>query len=116
MNSFSWRLAVGFKPFLSNDCSVLPMSFKYVSNTSKFNTCLEKAFMFKMLTDSEKSIVIDAMKEKCYQKDDYVIKQGDDGDELFLVESGLLKCYKKFSKGAEDTYLLDYKHGMAFGE
>ena len=72
--------------------------------------------MFKMLEESEKKIVIDAMEEKKYKKGDYVIKQGEDGDVLYLVESGLLKCYKKFSADAEDTFLLDYKPGMAFGE
>ena len=82
----------------------------------KIRAKLDDAFMFKMLEESEKKIVIDAMEEMNYKKGDYVIKQGEDGDVLYLVESGLLKCYKKFSPEAEDTFLLDYKPGMAFGE
>lgn len=82
----------------------------------KIRAKLEKAFMFKMLEESEKKIVIDAMEEKRFVKGDYVIKQGEDGDVLFLVDTGLLKCYKRFPGKDEDTYLLDYTPGMAFGE
>lgn len=50
------------------------------------------------------------------RKGDYVIKQGDDGDVLFLIDSGELKCYKRFAGKSEDTYLKTYKPGEAFGE
>ena len=47
---------------------------------------LSQAFMFKMLDESDKKIVVDAMEEKRYRKGDIVIKQGNDGDVLYLVE------------------------------
>lgn len=72
--------------------------------------------MFKMLEDDEKNIVIGAMEENKYNKGDYVIKQGDDGDVLYLVDTGSLNCYKRFSGNEEDTFLLTYHPGMAFGE
>ena len=77
---------------------------------------LSKSFMFRMLEDNEKAIVIDAMEEKRYKKGDYVIKQGDDGAELYLVDSGTLNCYKLLTGNTEDTFLVTYKTGMAFGE
>ena len=43
-----------------------------------------------------------------------VINQGENGNELFVVGSGLLKCYKVI-KG-ENKYLKDYHPGEAFGE
>ena len=46
--------------------------------------------MFAMLEDNERNIVIDAMEERKFQAGDYVIKQGDDGAELFVVDTGEL--------------------------
>lgn len=37
------------------------------------------------------------MEIKEYKKDDYVIKQGDNGSELYLVISGELDCKKIFN-------------------
>jgi len=44
--------------------------------------------MFKMLEESDKKIVVDAMEEKRFKKGDIVIKQGNDGDVLYLIETG----------------------------
>ena len=70
--------------------------------------------MFKLLEEKEKKIVIDVMEEKRYKKDDFVIKQGDDGDVLYLIDEGELECTKMIS--GEKKFLLNYSPGMAFGE
>lgn len=77
---------------------------------------LNKNFLFKSLDPDNKNIVIDAMDEKKFSKGSHVIKQGEDGDVLYLVDSGLLKCYKRFPGKDADTFLLNYKPGDAFGE
>jgi cAMP-dependent protein kinase regulator len=77
---------------------------------------LEKAFMFSALDDKEKTIVIDAMIEKKFKPDEYVIKQGEYGDHLYVVDSGALDCYKKFKPTENDTYLKTYQPGESFGE
>lgn len=56
------------------------------------------------------------MDEKRYRAGEYVIKQGEDGSELFVVESGTLSCSKLFSGKAEPTFLKKYEAGEAFGE
>lgn len=58
------------------------------------------------------------MKEHTFAKDDVVIKQGDDGEVLYCVDTGVLKCYRKMDKDAEypGTFLKDYQPGEAFGE
>ena len=56
------------------------------------------------------------MEEVKFKSGDYVIKQGDDGETQFVVDEGKLDCFKKFSVGAEDTYLKTYVPGEAFGE
>lgn len=67
------------------------------------------SFIFKMLDERDKKIVIDAMEERRFQKGEHVIKEGDDGDELFLVDEGTLNCYKVMPDTKESKYLLTYK-------
>lgn len=77
---------------------------------------LSKSFMFAMLEDNERNIVIDAMEERKFQAGDYVIKQGDDGAELFVVDTGELQCEKLFPGDQTPRKLKVYQSGEAFGE
>jgi cAMP-dependent protein kinase regulator len=52
--------------------------------------------MFSALDTKERAIVIDAMKEWKFNGGDTVIKEKDDGNELYVVETGELDCYKTF--------------------
>jgi len=79
-------------------------------------TRLGEVFMFSALDHKEKSIVLDAMEEFKFTAGDSVIKQGEDGDVLYVVDSGKLDCYRRPSKDAEDAYLKTYMPGEAFGE
>jgi len=73
--------------------------------------------MFAALDEKEKEIVINAMEEKAYKEGDVVIKQGDDGDVLYVVDTGNLKCSRKMNPtDEEDTFLRNYEPGEAFGE
>lgn len=57
---------------------------------------MEKSFLFRILEDNEKETVLLAFEEKRYQNGDQVIKQGDEGDVLYLIESGYYECFKQF--------------------
>lgn len=54
--------------------------------------------MFSVLNEEELNIVIGAMEECRFKSGDWVIKQGEAGDILYVVEEGTLDCFKKFSK------------------
>lgn len=45
-----------------------------------------------------------------------MIKQGADGDNLYVVDSGQLDCFKTFKKGEEPKFLKTYQPGESFGE
>ena len=47
---------------------------------------------------------------------DTVIQQGEEGDNLYVVDSGELDCYKTFKGNDHDTHLKVYQPGEAFGE
>ena len=66
------------------------------------------------LEDHDLQVVIDAMDECTVQPGDFVIKEGDNGDVLYIVESGDLKCTKVI--GGEEKFLKSYKAGDVFGE
>lgn len=77
--------------------------------------CMQ-SFIFNSLEDQELTTVIDAFEEKRYKPGDYVIKQGDEGDVIYLVDTGELDCEKIFKAGDPPTYLKTYKPGESFGE
>ena len=52
--------------------------------------------MFSSLEKSELEVVIDAMDQRHVTKDQRVISQGDSGHELYVVEEGILGCWKTF--------------------
>jgi cAMP-dependent protein kinase regulator len=74
------------------------------------------SFLFNNFDDVEISTIVDALEEKHYKKDDYIIKQGDSGDYVYIIEKGELICEKVFNKGDPPTYLKTYKEGELFGE
>ena len=83
---------------------------------TKIKDILVKNFMFNSLEPKNQEIVIMAMKVINSKVGDTVIKQGDDGDELFIVGSGKLRCCKLFDGNTEETFLKTYEAGEVFGE
>jgi cAMP-dependent protein kinase regulator len=52
--------------------------------------------MFSALDEQEMEVVIDAMDEKKVKATQEVIKEGESGNELYVVEDGVLDCFKQF--------------------
>lgn len=82
----------------------------------RIRTRLSQAFMFSALDENEQTVVIDAMEEQTVQPEEYVIKQGENGNHLYVVDSGKLACTKFFSGNTEATFLKNYEPGDSFGE
>ena len=77
--------------------------------------CMQ-SFIFNSLEDKELKTVIDSFEEKNYKAGENVITQGEEGDVLYLVDSGELDCEKVFKAGDPPTYLKTYHAGESFGE
>jgi len=61
------------------------------------------------------------MEEVYFKKDHTVVKQGEDGDVLYLVEKGRLDCFKSYNTdthrgGQHQIFLKTYGPGEVFGE
>lgn len=72
--------------------------------------------MFTALDPQEFKIVVDAIEEVTGKSGDVIIKEGDQGDCMYVLESGNLDCTKLFSGNTEPTFLKEYVPGEGFGE
>jgi len=77
---------------------------------------LSQAFMFSALDSNEQEVVINAMEEQTFKPEEYVIRQGESGNHLYVVDSGKLACSKQFAGKPEPTFLKNYEPGESFGE
>lgn len=74
------------------------------------------SFMFEMISEVEKMIVINCMQEVIVEPKQMVIQEGDEGDCLYVVGSGTLQCTKKIAESSAPTFLKTYQPGEVFGE
>ena len=103
----SWNKKEDFKP---------TVVAKTDETKEKIRARLSKSFLFNSLDEKDFEIVIDAMTEVKLKPGEVVIKEGDDGDYLYVVEVGKLQCSKIFPGNTEPTNLIVYEPGGAFGE
>ena len=75
---------------------------------------IRNSILFQNLDWKDEELLIKAMGEIEFSSGDSVIKEGEAGEELFVVESGEYDCFKMID--GKETYLKSYKHGEAFGE
>jgi len=73
---------------------VAPVICKTDEQKDRLKSCLCKSFLFSSLDSNDLGIIIGAMKEIEVEAGKRVITQGDDGDFLFVIESGTLDCIK----------------------
>lgn len=50
--------------------------------------------LFKALDEKQHEIVLDAIFPKEFEPGEIIIKQGDDGDNFYILESGVCEVYK----------------------
>lgn len=77
---------------------------------------LNQNFMFSRLEETEKQKVVLAMVEKKAATGETVIREGDEGKELFIVDEGSLDCTKLNKESGQEVFLKTYYPGEAFGE
>lgn len=63
----------------------MPKDYKTMASLSK---AIEKNVLFTHLDDGERSEIFDAMFPVVHQKDEVIIKQGDEGDNFYIIDGG----------------------------
>ena len=71
--------------------------------------------LFKHLTPTEITNIAEKMKRRRYAKDEIIIREGDPGEEFFLIGQGSVDVRKRMS-GTVDTHLTFLNEGNFFGE
>ncbi len=72
--------------------------------------------MFGALDDKEFDIVVDSIEEVKVAPGQVLIKEGDEGDCMYVVEQGTFACTKVFKGQTQPTHIKDYHPGEGFGE
>ena len=82
----------------------------------KYELFLEKVQVFSTMEPYERSKLADAFKEQSYSAGAYIIKEGEPGNDLFLLQEGEAIATKTLEAGKEPTQVMEYKYGDYFGE
>jgi cAMP-dependent protein kinase regulator len=91
-----------------------PKHPKSEEQRGRIKTVLSKNFMFKGMGDKELAIILDAVEEVIIPESEIIIKKGDDGDFMFVIESGSLECM--IDKDGAEVVVKVVEIGDAFGE
>ena len=70
--------------------------------------------LFKLLTPSELQLVCEAVVEKKFQRGDNVFEENQEGDTMYLINSGTIKITKRM--GDKDVEVITLYAGDFFGE
>ncbi|KZW04443.1 camp-dependent protein kinase regulatory subunit [Exidia glandulosa HHB12029] len=73
--------------------TVIPFEPKTPEQTARIKAAITNNFIFRELNEEQELRVIGAMSETRVAPNEVVIKQGDDGDYFYVVESGLFYVY-----------------------
>ncbi len=72
--------------------------------------------MFEALSPIHKDLIFKVMKLRDVKAGEAVIKEGEQGDDMYLVDSGHFLVYKKDENGLEQQIFAYTEEGAAFGE
>lgn len=100
-----WNQKKEFKP---------PSYPKSDEQRKRLVSCLKNSFMFQALSEKDFEVTVGAMEEVTAAAGDVMIKQGDDGDFLYVIEEGALECTKPID--GVDTVVKTCEPGDVFGE
>jgi len=94
----------------------LPSFPKTPEQAARLNQALGNHLMFRHLEDDERERVFGAMFEKIFKEGDVIIRQGDEGDNFYVVESGRCDIYVQRSASEPPQIVSSVTTGGSFGE
>ncbi len=77
---------------------------------------LNANFMFENLSPVQKDNIAKVMKLRNVRIDEQIIREGDRGDEMYIINAGEFTVMKKDQDGADQTVFVYTTEGAAFGE
>ncbi len=86
-----------------------------IKKREKYENTLKKVELLKSIDPYELGQICDALKTKSFKKGDYIIKEGDKGDEFYIIDEGKCHAEKSFDGGAPQR-VKEYDSCDYFGE
>ena len=81
-----------------------------IKNKEEIKEILKQNFLLSSLSEKDFEFVINAMEIVNYKQNETVIKEGDEGNNFYVVQSGILECYKN------NKIVKVYEKNDSFGE
>jgi len=108
--------AEGYDPDAEDDDDDEPnvVHGKTDEQRKRLNHVVEEMLLFKCLDGCQLNQVLDAMFEKVASPGDTIIKEGDDGDYFYVIESGKYDIFKLID--GENKHVGQYDNKGSFGE
>lgn len=98
------------------------IDFDAISNTktqeeiAKISTIFSTSFMFQNISPIQKDHIYKVLTPRDVSAGEFIIREGDQGDEMYIVDSGEYQVWKRNESG-QDQLIHEYKQvGEAFGE
>lgn len=83
----------------------------------KYDQFLDRVEILKCMEKQERTKLADAFKEEWFEKDDFIIKEGDkNGDQFFMIIEGECVATKVLEPGKPAQVVKQYQPGDYFGE
>jgi len=92
-SAMSRRASVSAEPIDVESDEPPPVYPKTPEQFRSIKASIANNFVFRDLDQEQETGVLNAMKEVHVKKGEVIIRQGDDGDYCYVVESGLFHCY-----------------------
>lgn len=83
---------------------------------ARISTMLSTSFMFQNLSPIQKDLIYAVMQLKDVVANQTIIREGDKGDEMYIVDSGEYIVLKKDEDGVDQQIFQYHEPGSAFGE
>lgn len=87
-----------------------------IKRREKYEEILKTVKVLEGLDNLERGKLIDSISEIKFNKGDYIIKQGEQGNRFFFIIEGMAHALKTINEGDNPIKVLDYKAGDYFGE
>ena len=86
------------------------------SRTDKYKEFLSSVPLLESLNAEELSKLSDALNEKVFEDGEYIIRQGDAGQDFFVISEGQGTVRKSMAPGQPEVNIIDLSEGNFFGE
>lgn len=92
------------------------ISKKTSQELSRISDMVKTNFMFQNLSPVQRDQIFQVMKLRTVVADELIIKEGDKGDEMYIIDSGQFAVLKKDDNGVNQQVFAYTTAGAAFGE